>query len=818
MVYSDVGKVDPGIWGKNVVKLDQEYLPNTPESGRVIVLIIRHLTPYWEEAIFQLRQALGNEVRVGILFGGRGADDLHPWDETDSCSSKGAEDVLIPPSGGKEWWGTVWPAPKMWKELDRINPDMVIIHEYSPYVVFSGLLWAKSKERPCVVTSDVGPEQRRQLGWIQRCVHSVVNQSVEGVLAKTQDAMDQSRILQKMGLLAPHAIDTRFYSQRKRLGPGRYFIQVGSLIPRKGIDLLLKAFQLARKSRKDIRLELVGSGDHVGVNQLIREMGLMDSVNIRDFMQPAILARAYEASDVFVLASRFDSYGLVVHEAAASGLPLVVSKYAGASCTLVENGINGFQVDPTDVEGFAECLLQVADAANYQSFSEASRQLARKHDLQTVSEGSAKWLRQLMEAYPKTEEKNKTRQSSKGMGFLRWGASFFRHRLEAFMEWGEMDAFHSSRREIIFLNRYIPFYREPIFQKVASWKSVRLLYSGKTLGNLRSVEGVESVPVHCFEWAKNIIWLRSVMQLWIVRPRLVCTEFSISLWSTWILFCLRPLMGFKIVFWAHGLQHYGWRGNHLDIKDRVRLLWIRWSDAMLFYSEDRKKDVEVLTGKQAKYFVSPNAQDTRHYDRIHQELAKEGRTLIRQRLGMDLPTLVYLGRLNQEKEVMRLPLLLEFLEKAVPVRLEIIGSGELEQQLREACHPFAERVRFHGSIFNDHQKAEILFASDLMVSPGYLGLNVVDSLVMGCPVATLANYGLVKRHSPEITYLSEGVNLLMAHSLAELSGKIVSWLETGCGLSKDREFIRKKLLEECNTERQFEGMKQAFSFVLDEKH
>ena len=59
---------------------------------------------------------------------------------------------------------------------------------------------------------------------------------------------------------------------------------------------------------------------------------------------------------MFVLPSREDTYAAVVHEAACLGLPLLVSKYAGASEALVEDGVNGYRLDPKNITNFADKL------------------------------------------------------------------------------------------------------------------------------------------------------------------------------------------------------------------------------------------------------------------------------------------------------------------------------------------------------------------------------------------------------------------------------------------------------------------------------
>lgn len=788
-------------------------------SPQKLVVLMRQITPYWETALAELSQAWSSCGKMEIIAAEVGADPLHPW-TTRIPERIGQARLHVVPARrfSRSAAATIWPTAQLHHLLNRLNPDLVIIQEYSPYAVFGGLLWAKARSCPVLVTTDAGPAQRCQFPMWQRAVHFIVNTSVDGVLAKTQDAMSQSTISHLPGLLAPHGVRTDFYeaaaSRRPGLRPPYRLIQVGSLIHRKGTDLLLRAFATARKSRPEIELTLVGAGDHEGTRALARALGVEDVVRVMDFVQPAELVRLYQQHDVFVLASRFDTYGVVAHEAAASGLPLVVSRHAGASALLVRDGENGRQVDPENTQDFADALLECLQPDVHARYSRCSSELARQWDARLVAERAALWLRQFRLLHP-------TRPGALwSAGLARLCRDFFRGLLRGFENLWLPDAFGSLKREVVFLNRYIPFYRDAIFRRVAEWKSVRLIFSGLNLGNLRNVDSVESAAVPATFWgkgsARKIIWLHALPQLWLTRPRLVCTEHSLSLLSTWGLFLLRPLLQFKLVFWTHGLQDYGWKSKKLSPSDRLRLLWLRWADAVIFYSRDRQQDVEEITGPQPRFFVAPNAQDVTALDLWHEELLRESREAVRDRLGMDGLTAIYLGRLSPDKE----PLLLaDFMSSALPhgiTRLEVIGGGELEHALKEACAFLGNRVRFHGPIFDPRRRHELLFAADLLVSPGYVGLNIVDALAAGCPVATRSNMSLWKRHSPEITYVHERFNGVLAPNIPTLAREASRWLaswqdQAACR----REEIRQRLRRECSLENQFAGIRQAFTRALE---
>lgn len=177
--------------------------------------------------------------------------------------------------------------------------------------------------------------------------------------------------------------------------------------------------------------------------------------------------------------------------------------------------------------------------------------------------------------------------------------------------------------------------------------------------------------------------------------------------------------------------------------------------------------------------------------------------------------MVYVGRLDPEKEVMGLVDLLEATRNChQPPTLIVIGGGGLEASLRGAITQDADRVRLVGPVFDLVEKAAWIFASEVMVCPGYAGLNVVDALALGCPFATVAERNLRRRHSPEITYVEHGLNGLVAEDLNRLGTDLRSWFDQGSPIRLSSDEINRKFMHESKIDHQFEGMQRAFRFAM----
>jgi glycosyltransferase involved in cell wall biosynthesis len=139
---------------------------------------------------------------------------------------------------------------------------------------------------------------------------------------------------------------------------GVRFLFIGALCRRKGIDVLLRAFALVYSYFADAQLELVGADEADGsYHRMAKELGLGDSVKFLPAMAPTEIAKPIAACDVFVLASRFDGWGVVLNEAASLGKAIVATDACGAAHHLVRDGENGYMVPAEDSAALAEAML-----------------------------------------------------------------------------------------------------------------------------------------------------------------------------------------------------------------------------------------------------------------------------------------------------------------------------------------------------------------------------------------------------------------------------------------------------------------------------
>ncbi len=158
--------------------------------------------------------------------------------------------------------------------------------------------------------------------------------------------------------------------------PAKSFLYVGRYIHKKGIDTLVTAYQQYR-AMTDSPWPLVCAGSGALAGLLENVPGITN----KGFVQPESLPSLLAQSGVFILPSRREPWGVVVQEAAASGLPILCSEKAGAAVHLVHNGYNGYLFNPDDAQQLSRLMYQMSQLTpeQYQRFGQASHVLAQQY-------------------------------------------------------------------------------------------------------------------------------------------------------------------------------------------------------------------------------------------------------------------------------------------------------------------------------------------------------------------------------------------------------------------------------------------------------
>jgi glycosyltransferase involved in cell wall biosynthesis len=188
--------------------------------------------------------------------------------------------------------------------------------------------------------------------------------------------------------------DVNGFAKARKLGVSewdhaRRFLYAGRLVDDKSIAELVQGYKLYRNSSSmPWELRLIGQGplEAAARNQ--------EGVEVQPFKQPAELAGSFRESSCFVLPSKYEPWGVVLHEAASAGLPLIAAPAVGSADMFLRNGWNGILLGSNAPVEIARALSAIASApAN--NLAELGRRSAQLADTLTPDA----WAQTLWQAY-----------------------------------------------------------------------------------------------------------------------------------------------------------------------------------------------------------------------------------------------------------------------------------------------------------------------------------------------------------------------------------------------------------------------------------
>jgi glycosyltransferase involved in cell wall biosynthesis len=172
----------------------------------------------------------------------------------------------------------------------------------------------------------------------------------------------------------------------------RVFLFSGSLIARKGVDLLARAFVRLVSEVDHVRLRIVGEGElRDGVAQTLGPVErCVEFVGFKDWHE---LPGEYTPADVLCVPSRYDGWGLVVPEGLASGLPVIATDRMGAALEFIETGRNGWLVRAGNEDALLGAMREAA-MIDLEGMRERARESVGGHSLRVGAGRFARFARE----------------------------------------------------------------------------------------------------------------------------------------------------------------------------------------------------------------------------------------------------------------------------------------------------------------------------------------------------------------------------------------------------------------------------------------
>jgi glycosyltransferase involved in cell wall biosynthesis len=266
------------------------------------------------------------------------------------------------------------------RALRALEPDVVI--SFLAKINIITVLATRGLDVGVIVSERNNPVRQPMnpvWAWLRDRLYGLADRLVtpsQGVLSALPAA------LRCRGRVIPNPVDPPPPSRRAAVS--RTLVAVGRLHHQKGFDLLLPAFARVARDHPDWRLVIWGDGYLRAPLEALRDrLGLADRVQL-----PGLTERPGQWADdaaLFVLSSRYESFGNVVTEAMAAGLPVIAADCPWGPGEIVRHGVDGWLVPPEDVAALAAGLdLLMGDAALRARLAAAARRNVRRFDRENV--------------------------------------------------------------------------------------------------------------------------------------------------------------------------------------------------------------------------------------------------------------------------------------------------------------------------------------------------------------------------------------------------------------------------------------------------
>jgi glycosyltransferase involved in cell wall biosynthesis len=294
--------------------------------------------------------------------------------------------------------------------LAKAAPDVVLCGGYNYAASWQALFWARIHKIPFVLWSESNVQDQRRGHVLVEFLKAKFLDRCSGFVVPGRSALEYLRahkVTEDAIFAAPNAVDNDLFAtaaaaarqdatnlRREFALPARYFLFVGRLVREKGVFELLSAYaRLDESVRQQIGLVLVGDGAFRPQLELEAASISPGVIRFAGFAQREHLAIYYALAEMMILPTYTDTWGLVVNEAMACGLPVIVSQVAGCAPDLVRENWNGMLVEPRDVSSLTSAMRRLADQPELRATMGAnSMQLISRYSPTEWSAGIARMV------------------------------------------------------------------------------------------------------------------------------------------------------------------------------------------------------------------------------------------------------------------------------------------------------------------------------------------------------------------------------------------------------------------------------------------
>lgn len=334
-----------------------------------VAVMWRRIGPYHSARLEAAAQALAARSATLSTIEVAGREGTYDWDVVETPGSfrrrtlfPGAEYSRLSPARIRA---------RLRAALDEVDPDVVAVNGWAFPESHAAIAWCRRHRRALVVMAEMNTWRTRLPSLREAAKRWLVAQCDAALIGGSR----HRDYLVKLGMPLDHVffgydvVDNAYFARETRRcrtqrgsPPRPHLLSVLRFVWQKNLIKAMRAYARYVRAAGDAAWDWVLCGDGPLKDKILaarRAHGLEEKIRLTGFVQLDQLPQCYADAGALWLPSISETWGLVVNEAMAAGLPVLVSRRAGCSADLVEPGGNGWTFDPMSIDEMTGALLHM---------------------------------------------------------------------------------------------------------------------------------------------------------------------------------------------------------------------------------------------------------------------------------------------------------------------------------------------------------------------------------------------------------------------------------------------------------------------------
>jgi glycosyltransferase involved in cell wall biosynthesis len=283
--------------------------------------------------------------------------------------------------------------------MKKKEPRLLIVNEFGWISIYSALYRVFTKKTRLLLLVENDPVflnyfyNKKRRGFIYNLVRRLIANTADAILcnnSKAENYLSEVLKVERKKIICGCYLTSQIkdIGSNKDTGEVIKLLFVGRLIRGKGVQYLIEALKVLPRSKIiKIKLDIVGDGPYkTELEKKVREGGLNNTVRFHGAIKYESIGRYFTSADVFILPTLGDYRALVGFEALSCGLAIIGSVFDGASEEVIENGKNGFVIDPLKIDEFASKIdYFICNPSEMENFKKKSKSRFSQFDINVAS-------------------------------------------------------------------------------------------------------------------------------------------------------------------------------------------------------------------------------------------------------------------------------------------------------------------------------------------------------------------------------------------------------------------------------------------------